>query len=228
MKTILRSVLLLMFAGLLISSQTHPAVEKRFEIGGHFVFLQRQDASTLFELSRERGTVSPDYNPAVIDEFGLGARLGFNFTKHFALEGEINGFPQNKINSPVPGDIIEVFEPGGRKLQIVGGPKVGFRKQKFGVFAKARPGVIGMDRYDVVVAAGPPKNPFILSQTRSPAYFFNIDLGGVFELYPSKRTIVRFDAGDTWIFYRSFPPKEINLSMQRHNLQISAGFGFRF
>ena len=63
-----------------------------------------------------------------------------------------------------------------------------------------------------------------------------MDFGGVLELYPSRRTLIRFDAGDTVIKYGSrsiegfsishsivtFPPET------RHNFQFSTGFGLRF
>ncbi len=212
-----------------IASQPQPSLDKRFEIGGHFVYLQRQDANTFLELLRDRGFLIPsNADPANINEFGFGARLGFNFTKHFALEAEANVFPQDKTNNAMPGDIFRVFEPGGRKLQIVGGPKIGIRKPKFGVFGKLHLGVIGMDRYEALVAISPPGTGAGTIEKRYGVYFFNVNVGGVFELYPSRRTIVRFDAGDTWINYRALEPKDINPSIKRHNFQFSAGFGFRF
>jgi hypothetical protein len=68
---------------------------------------------------------------------------------------------------------------------------------------------------------------------------FAFDLGGVAEWYPSKNTIVRFDAGDTIIRFgaRNVTATDIPsgglvvvpaAAETRHNFQGSVGFGFRF
>ena len=44
--------------------------------------------------------------------------------------------------------------------------------------------------------------------------------------YPTKRTVIRFDAGDTIIRFHGQDPKEINPS-SHDNLQMNLGFGFR-
>lgn len=123
---------------------------------------------------------------------------------------------------------IRVIEPGGRKFRAVLGPKIGIRKKQFGVFAKVRPGLFSMDRYDVVEAVGPPNNFFVLSTTKHGVNFFNVDVGGVFEYYPSRKTVFRVDVGDTIIHYGAQEPKDINPTITHHNLQTSIGFGFRF
>jgi hypothetical protein len=78
---------------------------------------------------------------------------------------------------------------------------------------------------------------------------FSLDVGGVAEIYPSKRIVVRFDVGDTIanrrepivfidspIFNGQQPPIFFGQSflaipgrtIATHNLQLSAGVGFRF
>ena len=65
---------------------------------------------------------------------------------------------------------------------------------------------------------------------------FTTDLGGVLEFYPSKRTVVRFEGGDTILrFGPHYEPDPITFrqlvkqpSRITHNLQITAGVGFRF
>ena len=61
-------------------------------------------------------------------------------------------------------------------------------------------------------------------------------VGGVLEFYPTKRILTRFDVGDTMIRYPSrdnpgggffAPPPRLPAEL-RHNLQITAGIGFRF
>jgi len=61
-------------------------------------------------------------------------------------------------------------------------------------------------------------------------------VGGVFEFYPTSRILTRFDVGDTMIRYPSrdtpqgfinTPPLNLPAEL-RHNLQVTAGIGFRF
>jgi hypothetical protein len=56
---------------------------------------------------------------------------------------------------------------------------------------------------------------------------FAVDLGGIFEFYPTPRTIARFDLGTTAIHHRSLgvPPC---WGCTTNNLSTSVGMGFRF
>ena len=86
-----------------------------------------------------------------------------------------------------------------------------------------------MDRYDVVILViGTPIISAVLSETKKGVNFFNVDVGGVFEYYPTRKTIFRVDVGDSIIRYGAQEPKAINPTITRHNLQTSVGFGFRF
>ncbi len=200
---------------------------KKYEIGGQFTFLRRSDASTEFELFRRNGFL-PGVKPDKLSEVGVGGRFTYNFTKNIAIEAEANFFPVDKRFDTMPGVPFRILEPGGRKFQAVLGPKVGIRKKKFGVFAKVRPGLFRLDRFLVVEAVGTPANFFVLSSTKRGVNFFTVDVGGVFEYYPSRRTVFRVDVGDTIIRYSAQEPKDINPTFTRHNLQTSVGFGFRF
>jgi hypothetical protein len=93
----------------------------------------------------------------------------------------------------------------------VGGLRAGVRNRRYGLFFKWRPGV-------VVFPA--------LNGSRAR---FALDAGGVIELYPARRAIVRLDVGDTRVFIRraAFPARLVQNSYS-HNFQMSAGFGFRF
>ncbi|MEK6281283.1 MAG: hypothetical protein AABN95_13100 [Acidobacteriota bacterium] len=58
-----------------------------------------------------------------------------------------------------------------------------------------------------------------------------MDLGAVLEFYPSRKLLTRFDVGDTIIHYgneAAFPSATSPGSRRNHNLQVSAGIGFRF
>ncbi len=124
------------------------------------------------------------------------------------------------------------------------GIKAGKRLDKVGIFAKARPGFIYASKGDLqprantaCIAIFPP--PAGCSETiskTSPAF----DLGGVVEVYPTKRTIVRFDVGDTIIrlgernvsgSFNLFPSFVTVLRVPAettHNFQASIGIGVRF
>lgn len=201
---------------------------RRVEIGAHFTYLRRVDANPATVVFQTLNPSSTDSGPGSISELGAGVRLSYNITKYAAIEIEGNLFPDDKRSNPLVGVPQTVTEPGGRKLQAVAGPKIGYRGRKFGVFGKLRPGVIRLDRYDAVVQIGPPNNFFVLSEVRNKVGFLNIDVGGVFEYYRTRRTFFRVDIGDSIIYYRKLPPKELNPSITRHNLQINVGFGIRF
>jgi hypothetical protein len=57
-----------------------------------------------------------------------------------------------------------------------------------------------------------------------------LDLGGVVELYPSRRVIIRFDVGDTVrrIGNQNLPLFSSRETSTRHSLQFSTGVGLRF
>lgn len=202
--------------------------EKKFEVGGQFSILQvptRTAASFAIPTSSEKHAT----------EYGLGGRIGYNLSKNFALEAEGNFFPRDR-------DV-----QGGRKIQGLFGVKAGKKFDKVGVFAKARPGFIRFERGDYQLGPGgciaifpPPLGCFQpVAKTN-----FAFDVGGVIELYPSARTIIRFDAGDTIIRFGqrtvaagnpAFPPPSgLNLvalpaaAETKHNFQASVGVGFRF
>ena len=169
-------------------------------------------------------------------EPGLGARLGYNFNRFFAIEAETNFFPRKRQ-----------FE-GGRKVQLLAGAKVGKRFEKFGVFAKARPGLLRSSEGDYqfgnggCVAVFPPPLSCFDPITKTS---FAFDAGGIVEVYPTAHTLIRFDAGDTMVSYKArnvavvidpnngVPPFArvvvIPAPAQTvHNLQLSVGVGFRF
>ena len=111
--------------------------------------------------------------------------------------------------------------------------KLGKRFEKFGVFGKVRPGFISANRVFGFVPASQAPNFFNFTVERKT--FFTTDFGGVLELYPSRRMVVRFDAGDTLIRYpERFVPLGFGgpLVRQRgpkftNNFRLTAGVAFR-
>jgi hypothetical protein len=120
---------------------------------------------------------------------------------------------------------------------------VGKRFEKWGIFAKGRPGVASFSRggFNLVPASGQPGVPFGFEFNRVNS--FAVDAGSVVEFYPSKRLVTRFDVGDTIIHFdrRTFnsimsDPSGTTFTFfpitvpgkTTHNFQFMASVGFRF
>jgi hypothetical protein len=186
----------------------------KFEVAAEFITL-------------ERGLFAQKTEP------GVGARFTFNFNRSLAFEAAGYLFP----------DDCHSCSHNGRMSEIVAGAKIGKRFEKWGIFAKARPGVVSFSRGEsnpVVVTPGG-LFPFEVEVNRITS--FATDLGGVLEFYPSRKIVTRFDVGDTIIHFRqrtinaivinpftreiSFFPI-INPARTTHNFQFTASVGFRF
>ena len=190
--------------------------QKKFEVGAQFSVLGINDPQGLNDIFPRT-------------ELGMGGRLSYNLNRHFALEAEVNFFPRDyrKVRSNFT---------GGRMTEGLFGLKAGLRKNKFGIFGKVRPGFESSGRAEIARfpnGNGPDRqNPFGFEDMRATQ--FALDVGGVFELYPSRRTIVRFDFGDTIVRYPGIPFTQIPQgtivvkSLYSNKLQFSAGLGFRF
>ena len=150
---------------------------------------------------------------------GFGGRVTYNITRTIAADAEINFFPQK----------AGFFFGEGRAVQGQFGIKAGKRFKKFGVFAKARPGFLSIDDAFGLDPNGPTGGLSLPSSIHRRT-LFTTDIGGVLEFYPGKRTIVRFDGGDTIIRYGpefdffDFPDTH---AKTKHNFQLTAGVSFR-
>lgn len=152
-------------------------------------------------------------------DVGFGGRATLNLNAHVAVEGELNFFPR------------DLDGHNGNRLQGLFGVKAGQRWEKFGLFAKARPGFMRFGEASQPVgciAISPPPLGCLLNAGKTE---FAFDLGGVVELYPSKRTVVRFDLGDTMIRYRGPFRRQgggTANNLTSHNVQLNVGVGVRF
>jgi len=215
-KIFLIAVLVLaMVTGTARSQSQTQSQPSRIEVGALVSVLGIEDAHGLNDLFPRR-------------EFGFGGRVSYNLNSHFALEGEINFFPRDFRK-------FTTNFTGGRMTEGLFGLKAGLRRNKFGIFGKVRPGFEssgGATFPRFPNGNGPdPLNPFGFETKRATQ--FALDVGGVAELYPSRRTIVRFDVGDTIVRYPGILFTNSNGSLTTetvysHSLQFSAGFGFRF
>ena len=195
------------------------------------VFAQTQDVPKL-ELGAEFASLVRDNFGGTKSDAGFGGRITYNLNENFALESAGYFFPERCFNC----------RNNGRVIEVVGGLKAGKRFNSWGVFAKARPGIVHFTegQFDVIPTGPSPGFPFQF-QTRGLTNFA-ADLGGVLEFYPSRRIVARFDAGDTLIHFRRLTNNFLTTDSSgdlivlpfttpattTHNFQFSAGVGFRF
>ena len=188
-----------------------------------------------FEVAAEFTTLERDAFTGNRTEPGFGGRFTFNLNRVVSFETAGYFFPKRCFSC----------RDNGRITEVLGGVKVGKRFEKWGIFAKARPGVVSFSEGDFnVVPASPPVDPtfpfqFEVNRTTN----FATDVGGVIEFYPSKRIVTRFDAGDTIIHFNSrtrnaiqFIPSSNSFlvlplrvpSRTTHSFQFITSVGFRF
>ena len=166
---------------------------------------------------------------------GFGGRVTINVTEHFSIEGEVNVFPKDfRLSINKFSNVLNEKLSQDKVVQALGGIKYGVRSNRFGLFAKARPGITRVflvtERHDLPGAPTPINDVFRFKGS------YCLDLGVVFEVYPSKHTQFRFDVGDTRIRYKerklsSAGGTELpnyNPNYTRNNLQVMLGFGLRF
>jgi hypothetical protein len=170
-------------------------------------------------------------------EPGLGGRFTYNINKHVALEAAGYFFPRTcEFCSS---------DDAGRIAEGLFGVKAGKRFQKWGIFGKARPGLVSFSKgaFNLVPTGGGGPFPFRVELNRLTN--FALDVGGVLEFYPSHRIVTRFDFGDTMVRFGqrttgfqlitdpitgvfTLGAPITSPAITRHNLQFTAGVGFRF
>lgn len=168
----------------------------RLEVGAHFSYFRLASFGAPSETSNDAG---------------VGGRFTVNLTRWLGAEAALNYFPKSDT-------------PGNRTIGLFG-MKAGWRGERWGIFAKARPGVL---RFGNPRIPDPPF-PFVGGCSGFRQNNFALDVGGVVEGYPSRRTVVRVDAGDTIAKLErrcAYPP--FKFPFTTHNPQVSVGFGFRF
>jgi hypothetical protein len=112
----------------------------------------------------------------------------------------------------------------GRQTQLLAGVRGGLRSDRVGLFARVRPGLVHFsERFFqpeiACILIFPPPESCLIDATN-----FAVDLGGTVEIYPTPRSIIRVDAGDTMI---RFGRTQLD-PVWKHNFQFAAGGGVRF
>ena len=158
---------------------------------------------------------------------GLGGRFSWDVSRWVSVDAEVNYFPKDNFEVPMPADPPGVFRVSyhRRRTDVLAGVKVGHRGGRLGLFGKVRPGFTHLtDRGIDCVGAVCALMLFARPEYRTE---FALDLGGIVEFYPTRRTVARFDAGDVMIRHRSAaaPPCSDCTS---HNFTSRLGVGFRF
>lgn len=160
--------------------------------------------------------VSQDCYPAAVcrkNLYGLGFNVGYNFTRAVAFDSSLNLMPgQQGTTSMIEG----LF-----------GFRVGPRFERFGVFAKLRPGFIYYEN----------AQPRQGDDSQGSLTRFATDLGAIFEYYPKHNSTLRFDVGTTLVRYLTNHPAPIYplgslLSPQyivtQGNFQMSTSYTLHF
>ena len=195
-------------------SQSQTTETPKYEVAAEFTTLAR-------ETFEPRG------------DAGFGARFTFNLNRVVSLETAGYFLPTQ----------CNVCVNNGNVTEVLGGVKIGKRFEHWGIFGKARPGIVSFSRGQFRVTPDPsiPGFPFQFVPERLTT--FATDVGAVLEFYPSKHIVTRFDAGDTIIHFGRRPAEIIAFdpatssyslvpttlpSRTAHNAQFMASVGFRF
>jgi hypothetical protein len=170
-----------------------------------------QSESPRFELGPTFSVISLDHAFEKTHS-GVGERFTWNLSRHFAFDSVLTITPIE----PQTAANVE----GGRLTQGQFGIKAAWKRKRVGVFGKARPGFVSFSQAIT-------NEPNLFDQGLRT--FFSFDIGGGAEVYPSARTVLRFDFGDTLIRYPVIPTPFGTLgSSTTNNFQFSTSVQFRF
>jgi len=152
-------------------------------------------------------------------EPGLGGYASYRLYQVFYFDGDLLYFPRG-TDSSGPHD-------GGTIFQGLFGVKGGIRRNHFGIFGKVRP---GFHSYSQALSSISPSGEESFERSTN----FVLDLGGIVEFYPAKNGTLRFEAGDTHIY---FGTRDVNIAgtpqsagggKLRHTIQFVTAYGWRF
>jgi hypothetical protein len=145
---------------------------------------------------------------------GFGSNFTFNFTRNIGLDNSVNLLPAQ----------------GGSRGMVQGlfGMRLGERFEHWGIFGKVRPGFIYYQ--EAMPGLGEDHST---SLTR-----FAWDFGGIIEIYPNRRSSLRFDVGTTMVRYLSDHPdprmsqlgdlRSNQYYVNQGNFQIGTSYTYRF
>jgi hypothetical protein len=206
-------------------------------IGLFFAFavqtIQAQSSEPKVEIvgqfTRLRFEQTPDFYNS---RSGGGAVIAYSLNQTISLEAAFLAFGKGQVI--FAGEVENRPEP---EFQGLFGIKAGVQREKYGVFAKLRP---GFTRLSPALHCNGESFTSCETQRKNG---FTVDYGGVFEVYPVRRVVVRADVGAAYTRYpdrRVFIPSEPGSpipfpgvfhdrdGVSRNLFQFSIGAGFRF
>jgi hypothetical protein len=156
-------------------------------------------------------------------DLGLGGYLSRRLYGVFYLDSDILYFPADRAAGGA--------HDGGEIFQGLFGVKGGIRRNHVGFFGKVRP---GFNSYSQAVTGLTGTSGGAQNYTYARSTNIVLDLGGIVEFYPTERSTLRLEAGDTHIFYSTrtvdvngthyvFPGDGL-----KHSIQFIVGYGWRF
>lgn len=181
------------------AAHAQEAQAPRYAVGAHVTSLYFREFSTV--LGRR-------------SEIGVGGVFTMHVTNLFAVEAQADLYPKDK------------FFDDRRKIQGLFGVKTGVRNDRVGLFGKLRPGFIHVRNRLICLI---PEGCGISEESHIGRFWFALDAGAVFEIYPSRRLALRVDAGD--LFVRRFSSTDRSGNKRyysSHNLHVGGGVALRF
>ena len=158
---------------------------------------------------------------------GIGGRFSLDLSRFISLDAELAYFPNDTFEVPTSTEVPNAPRVWykRRRTDVLAGVKVGHRGGRFGLFGKVRPGFTRLT-FRGINCVGDMCALMLFARTEYRSEFA-LDLGGIVEFYPTRRTVTRFDFGDVMIRHRSeaVPPCS---DCTTHNFTSRLGVGFRF
>jgi hypothetical protein len=198
--------------GALRENPPETEISSRLEFGPQFTTLIVERESSL---------------DGVRTEPGIGGFASYNFFPFFDVDAAVNFFPRGTKSSGV--------HDGGDIFQGLFGIKGGIRRDRVGIFGKVRPGFNSYSQAFTGVSEISAGSPPVLKNLFGRSTNFVLDLGGVVELYPTRHTTLRFDLGDTHIYFatKSFVSSNgavtsVPGGQRLHSIELSVGYAWRF
>lgn len=214
-RTICMAAVVWLFSVCMVEAARAQSSEPKAEIVGQFAMLRRETFRSSYQWKA-----------------GGGAVFGYDLNKNISLDLGFLAFGKGTVSQASEAGHIPQPE-----FQALFGIKGGVKREKYGVFAKLRPG------FSRLSVAQDCDNDSFSSCRGKRKNAFTVDYGGVFEAYPLRRVVVRADVGAAFTRYpdrRFFVPSEPGSSIpfpgvsrelsgfSRNLFQFSIGAGFRF
>lgn len=180
-----------------------------------------QDTRPRFEIGPVLSIYAAGADYSEPTQYQFGGRFSWNCLSHLALEGEYG----STVRYPLSATSVD----GGYFSQALFGIKPGIRWQRWGIFAKFRPGFV---HYSGIITGATESSRGIAltyGSLTEPAF----DLGGGAEFFMSRHFLFRYDLSDllvhegvltTLINGQAIP----TISFTQNHFEAEASLAFRF